>query len=53
MNKTLRSDRRLKFYDALCISLQNLAGVLSQLGERIAGAIASGVPTAISWNSTR
>lgn len=35
-------------------SLQSLAGVLSHLGERIAGTIASGaLPTAISWNSTR
>ena len=35
-------------------SLQGLAGVLSQLGERIAASIASGgLATTISWNSTR
>jgi hypothetical protein len=35
-------------------SLQSLAGVLSQLGERIATAIAPGaLPAAISWNGAR
>jgi len=35
-------------------SLQSLAGVLSLLGERIAGGIASGpLPAAIGWNGTR
>jgi hypothetical protein len=34
--------------------LQSLAGVLSQLGERIATAIAPGaLPTAMSWSGTR